>query len=313
MNVTTYFVIIGVSGFPALQLPIFLIVFIMYLLTLGGNMIIFLLVCFDRNLHTPMYFFLANLSILDICCSTVSLHKVIIAFISANNTTSLTDCLVQIFIFLCLTCDELLILTAMSYDRYVAICVPLHYHQIMNHKVSGLLAVMCWVSGVLESIPTFMELLKLKCFISNKINHFFCDIIPLMKLSCSNTSVLQLYILIVGGFACGFIPFALTFISYVFIIFTILKIKSSAGRRKAFYTCSSHLTVVTLLYTSLVFQYLRPNSSIDLSFTKFSSLFNTAAIPVLNPLIYSLKNKDVKTALRRRIQYTDLPHKSTLM
>ncbi|KAM5145584.1 olfactory receptor 5V1-like [Mantella aurantiaca] len=276
----------------------------MYLLALFGNTVIFSLVCLDPYLHTPMYF-LANLSILDICCPTVALHKIIIAFISGDNTISLTGCVVQVLMFLSLTCDELLLLTAMSYDRYVAICIPLHYHQIMNCKVCGVLATLCWACGFLEGIPTLMELLKLKCLISNKINHFFCDIVPLMKLSCDNTSVLQLYILTVGSFVSGFLPFALTFSSYVFIISTILRIQSSAGRRKAFYTCSSHLTVVTLLYTSLVLQYLRPNSMVNLSSAKFYSLFNTAAVPMLNPLIYSLKNKDVKAALMRRKYHSD--------
>nr|DBA20720.1 TPA: hypothetical protein GDO54_017470 [Pyxicephalus adspersus] len=296
------------SDHPELQLPIFLMVFIMYLLALSGNLTIIPLVCLDHGLHTPMYFFLVNLSILDICCSTVTL-QVIITFISADNTISFTTCIVQILIFLCTTCNELLILAAMSYDRYVAICKPLHYNQIINFGTCKLLAAICWACGILESIPSLLQLRKLKCFISNRINHFFCDIVPLIKLSCDDTSVLQLYILIVGNFVDAILPFVLTSISYAFIIATILKIPSSSGRQKAFYTCSSHLIVVIMLYTSLAIQYLRPNSMVDLSSAKLSSLFNTAVAPVLNPLIYSLKNKDVKAALRRRKKLIIRSHK----
>ncbi|KAG9478299.1 hypothetical protein GDO78_013346 [Eleutherodactylus coqui] len=291
---------------PLLHFFTFLLVFLIYLLTIGGNMTIFLLFCVDHHLHTPMYFFLANLSILDISCSTITLHKILSSFVSGDNTVSVPECFVQIFAFLSLTCDELLVLTAMSYDRYVAICKPLHYHLIMDSKLCALLASLCWVCGFLEGIPTFMGVFKLTCFESNQMDYFFCDVVPILKLTCSDKSFLQLYILIVGVFVSSFTPFALTFISYVFIIATILSIRTSSGRRKAFYTCSSHLTVVILLYASLVLQYLRPMSSINLGSNKYFSLFNAAAVPTLNPLIYSLQNKDVKAAIRRRIRCATL-------
>ncbi|XP_056397359.1 olfactory receptor 6C1-like [Hyla sarda] len=302
VSTTTYFIITGISDEPLLRCFVFFLVLVIYLLTLGGNISIFLLVCLDHHLHTPMYFFLANLSILDISCSTITLHKILISFISGDNTVSVVGCLVQIFAFLSLTCDELLVLAAMSYDRYVAICNPLHYHRVMDSKLCVLLASLCWVCGFIESIPTLMELFKLTCYESNKMDHFFCDIIPVLKLSCSDSSFLQLYILIVGTFIGGSTPFALTFISYIFIIIAILSIRSSSGRHKAFYTCSSHLTVVICFYASLVFQYLRPMSSINLGSNKYFSLFNTAVVPILNPLIYSLKNKDVKATIRRRMR-----------
>ncbi|KAG8552785.1 hypothetical protein GDO81_003061 [Engystomops pustulosus] len=297
----TYFIIAGISDDPRVQLNVFLLVLLTYLTALGGNITIFLLVCLDRRLHTPMYFFLANLSILDMSCSTITLHKILTSFMTGDKTVSILNCHVQIFTFLSLTCDELLLLAAMSYDRYVAICKPLHYHLVMNYRCCVLLASLCWAFGVLESFPTFMGINRLTCYTSNKMEHFFCDIIPVMKLSCSDTSFLQLYILIVGVFLSGFTPFVLTFISYIFIISTILSIRSSSGRRKAFYTCSSHLTVVITLYASLFFQYLRPSSSINLSSSKYFSLFNAAAVPILNPLIYSLKNKDVKAAISRAL------------
>ncbi|XP_069800162.1 olfactory receptor 6C1-like [Dendropsophus ebraccatus] len=304
VSTTTYFIIIGISEKPLLQYFVFLLVVLIYLLTLGGNITIFLLVCLDHHLHTPMYFFLANLSIMDISCSTISLHRILISFISGDNTVSVVECFVQIFLFLSLTCDELLVLAAMGYDRYVAICNPLHYYLVMDSKLCAILASLCWVFGLLESIPILMGLLKLTCYDSNRMDHFFCDIVPVLKLSCSDTSFFHFYIFTVGVLICGFTPFVLTFISYIFIISTILSIRSSSGRRKAFYTCSSHLTVVLCLYASLVFQYLRPTSSINLGSNKYFSLFNTAAVPILNPLIYSLKNQDVKAAIRRRIKFS---------
>ncbi|CAI9608604.1 unnamed protein product [Staurois parvus] len=298
-TLSTFFIIVGISDLAELQFPIFLLVLFMYFLTLGGNIAILLLICFDRHLHTPMYFFLANLSILDISSSTITLHKILLTFVSGDNTISLKVCLAQIYVFLSLTCDELVILTAMSYDRYVAVCNPFRYNVITNQGICALLITVCWMWGFLISLETFIELTRLTCFQSNKINHFFCDVVPVMKISCNDTSFLEIYILIVGLFVVAVIPFLLTLISYVFIIVSIMKIRTNIGRRKAFYTCSSHLTVVILLYATLIFQYLRLNSRDNLE-SKFSSLLNTAAVPVLNPLIYSLKNKDVKIALQRK-------------
>ncbi|XP_044161126.1 olfactory receptor 8B12-like, partial [Bufo gargarizans] len=298
-----YFIIAGVSDVPMIHILIFLLVLLIYLFTVGGNLTILLLVCLDPQLHTPMYFFLCNLSILDICCSTNNLNNVIISFISGDNRVSVLSCIVQIFIFLSLTCGELLVLAAMSYDRYVAICNPLCYHMIMDCKTCAILVIVCWLLGALESIPIFGELLRFSCYKSNVVNHFFCDIMPVQKLSCSDAYFLDLYILTVGVVISAFTPFLLTFVSYVFIIAAILKIRSTSGRHKAFYTCSSHLTVVILLYTTLAIQYMRPHSLVNLDSNKLMSLFNTAAVPILNPLIYSLKNKDVKAAFRRRMRY----------
>ncbi|XP_018421030.1 PREDICTED: olfactory receptor 145-like [Nanorana parkeri] len=294
-----YFIIAGMSDLPVLRLLIFLLVLIIYLITVSGNLTILVLVCLDHHLHTPMYFFLANLSILDISCSTITLHKILVSFISGNNIVSVVGCLIQIYMFFSMTCNELMILSAMGYDRYVAICNPLHYHTVMNPRVCAFLATVCWLFSFSENIPTLIQLCQLTCYKSNVINHFFCDVVPVTKLSCSDTFFLELYMLVVGSFIAGFFPFVLTFISYIYIIMAIRKIRTSTGRHKAFYTCSSHLTVVILLYSTLIFQYLRPHSMVSVNTNKLFSLFNTAAIPILNPLIYSLKNKDVKDALRR--------------
>ncbi|XP_075042076.1 olfactory receptor 6C3-like [Mixophyes fleayi] len=301
-TIMTYFIIKGISDVPELKTPIFLLVLLIYLITVGGNMTILLLVCMDHHLHTPMYFFLANLSILDMFSTTVTLHNVLVIFIRGENRVSYAGCMSEMYFFGFLTCDELLILTAMGYDRYVAICNPLHYHMVMNRRLCILLAIVCWLLGALEVVPYIILLLGFTCYTSNIINHFFCDLVPLMTLSCSDTSALEILSLTEGLILITFTPFILTFISYIFIISTILKIRSNTGRRKAFYTCSSHLTVVILLYTILFAQYLVPTSLDTTKSNKFFSLFNTAFIPILNPLIYSLKNKDVKSAMIRRLR-----------
>ncbi|XP_068103953.1 olfactory receptor 8A1-like [Hyperolius riggenbachi] len=296
-----YFIIKGISDVPELQLPIFLLVLLIFLTTLGGNMTILLLICTDHQLHTPMYFFLANLSVLDISCSTITLHKALLTFMTGDKLVSYVSCLLQMFFFLSFTCAEVLILTAMGFDRYVAICNPLRYRTVMTDRVCCGLAGICWVVGLLDIMPCLLKISSFTCYSSSEINHFFCDLVPLMKVSCSDISSLQLYVMIEGVFLSAFVPCMLTFISYVFIIRTILRISSSIGRRKAFYTCSSHLTVITLLYATLAYQYFRPIDYIALETNKLSSLFNTTVVPILNPLIYSLKNKDVKSALKRRL------------
>ncbi|KAM4696248.1 olfactory receptor 8U3-like [Rhinophrynus dorsalis] len=296
-----YFIIRGVSDIPELQAPIFLLVLLIYLLTIGGNMTIVLLVCLDPQLHTPMYFFLCNLSIIDMCSTTDTLHRVLMNFISGDNTVSFPACMAQLYTFASLTADELLLLTVMSYDRYVAICNPMHYPIIMNFRVCALLATVSWVLGFVECLPYIIIISSFSCFRTNEINHFFCDLLPIKSLSCSDTSVIDFFIITAGPIHVIF-SFFITLIPYIFIIATILRIQSNTGRRKAFYTCSSHLTVVILLYWTLVFQYLRPTSTNSLESNKLFSLLNTAVVPMLNPLIYSLKNKDVKSALRRRLR-----------
>ncbi|XP_068103832.1 olfactory receptor 5B12-like [Hyperolius riggenbachi] len=239
----TFFILNGFSDIPELEAPISLLVLVMYLTTLVGNIVILLLVFLDPLLHTPMYFFLGNLSVLDIGYTTITLHKSIDIFVTGDHEISFIDCMTQLYFFTWFACNDLMLLTSMGYDR---------------------------------------------------INHFFCDLLPLMEISCSDTSIVEMVIFIDGGLVAIFIPFLLTFTSYVFIIATIMKIKSSTGRRKAFYTCSSHLTSVLILYVSIVSQYLTPSGTFK--YSKLLSLFNSAVVPMLNPFIYSLKNKDVKSA-----------------
>ncbi|XP_068103846.1 olfactory receptor 2AP1-like [Hyperolius riggenbachi] len=299
-TMVTYFLLKGVSDVPEVHFLISLLVFLIYLTTLAGNTTILLLVLLDSHLHTPMYFFLCNLSILNIFTPTVALHRILVIFVTGNNVVSFTDCTAQVYFFGWFCGSELTLLTAMSYDRCVAICNPLHYSSVMNSKVCVGLVTFSWLFNLLESLPLIITLLQFSCYSSNIINHFLCDIIILKNMTCNDTSMLDLEIFTLGAFTV-FSPFLLTFISYVLIIATILGIKSRTGRSKAFYTCSSHLTVVSLLYTSLVCQYLTPIGTFRSG--KLLSLFNAALIPMLNPFIYSLKNKDVKTALQRQMKY----------
>ncbi|XP_053545510.1 olfactory receptor 5V1-like [Bombina bombina] len=298
----TFFIIKGISDVPKLQGPIFCLVLLIYIISIAGNMTIVILVCLDPHLQTPMYFFLCNLSLMDMSSITATLHKVFVIFITGNNKVTFAGCMTQLFLFLSFTGDELSILTAMSYDRYVAICNPLRYQALMNPKICILMATICWLYGFLQAIPYLYFISSFSCYRSNKINHFFCDVVPLMQVTCSDTSVLELYILTGSNILVGLTPSLLTCIPYIFIISTILKIRSSTGRRKTFYTCSSHITVVVLLYVTLFCQYIRPVSMDNLNSKKLLSLINTAAVPILNPLIYSLKNKDVKSALRQWVK-----------
>ncbi|XP_073498528.1 olfactory receptor 1N1-like [Phyllobates terribilis] len=299
-----YFIVKGISDLPEMQVPIFLLVFTIYLITLGGNLTILLLICLDHHLQNPMYFFLGNLSIVDISCSTITLHRILLSFLTGDKTIPVTECMIQTYMFGSLAGNELLILTVMSYDRYVAVCKPLNYHMVMNRRTCGLLASFCWVLGFVQSISHVGIFSTYVCYTSIEIDHFFCDIVPMMKMTCSDTSVLETLFFYQGLFFITIAPFVLTFMPYVFIIAAIVKIHTNSGRRKAFYTCSSHLTVVVLLYTMLGSQYLTPKSIS--SSKKLFALFNTAIVPMLNPLIYSLKNKDVKESMKRKFSCFNL-------
>ncbi|XP_063791858.1 olfactory receptor 2AP1-like [Pseudophryne corroboree] len=292
----SYFIIRGISELPELMLPVFLLVLLLYLSILSGNMTILLLVFGDHRLHTPMYFFLANLSILDISSTAVTLHKILTAFVTGNRTVSFAECMAHAYFFMALQCTILLMLAAMSYDRFLAICNPLHYHMVMSPKLCVLLAFLCWLAGFVEVIHHIYLLSHFTCYTSNYVDHFFCSVLQLIKLSCSDTSLLKLLIDIQSTFISGLLPLLMTVIPYIFIILAILKIHSSTGRHKAFYTCSSHLTVVILLYVTL---YLPPTLKDTLGSPKLFSLFNAVAVPLLNPLIYSLKNTEVKSAMKR--------------
>ncbi|KAM4696260.1 olfactory receptor 8G17-like [Rhinophrynus dorsalis] len=297
----SYFIIKGLTDLPQLQAPIFMLVLLIYLIILLGNSTILTLVCMDPKLHTPMYFFLSNLSVLEMCYTTVTMHKTLVSYISRNKKVSFSGCVAQMYFYVSFLCCEILLLAAMSYDRYVAICNPLHYSTIMNSKVCALLALPCWLLGLLEAIPAIFIIYDIHCFKSNEVNHFFCDLLALTKLFCKNASSMEHVIYSESVFVV-FIPFFLTILSYYCIIRNVLSIHSTSGRSKAFYTCSSHLTVVCLLYVTVSCLYIRPTSTFTLDSDKLSSLLITTLTPMLNPLIYSLRNKDVKLAFRRLLK-----------
>ncbi|XP_030042364.1 olfactory receptor 1019-like [Microcaecilia unicolor] len=302
MNETTVteFIIQGISEYPELQNLLFIVLLLLYLVALMANSVIVTLVCVDSFLHTPMYFFLCNLSLLDMCYTTVTLHKVLTIFSTGNDTISFTACMVQLYFFSAFASIEFYLLATMAYDRYVAICRPLHYMVIMNRKVCCVLSVVSWTIGFLDTMTYPILISQLSFCGPREINHFFCDPTALLKLSCSDTSVIE-NVLLSEGMFFGISPFLLTLTSYVLIISTILKIRSEEGRRKAFSTCSSHLTVVVLFYGTIMFTYMTPSSMFSQNQNKLFAVLYTTLVPMLNPVIYSLKNKQVKRAFKKII------------
>nr|XP_056720546.1 olfactory receptor 10A7-like [Euleptes europaea] len=296
------FILLGFGDLPELQIPLFLLFLVIYLLTMTGNLLIVVLVVADRHLHTPMYFFLGNLSFLESFCSSTVLPKMLSNLLTGEKMISFNSCFIQFFIFACLGGTECYLLSMMSYDRYLAICKPLHYAVLMNGRLSFQLAAVSWVSGVLVSTSLTLKISWLSFCGPNEIDHYFCDVIPdIRSLSCSDTTSFELSAFI---FTCVFTlpPFLLTLSSYISIIVSILRISSTTGRQKAFSTCSSHLTVVALYYGTLMLVYLLPRSKNLRDVKKVFSLFYTVLTPMVNPLIYSLRNVEVKEALRRRFR-----------
>ncbi|XP_029435868.1 olfactory receptor 1L4-like [Rhinatrema bivittatum] len=300
MTTATEFIILGLSANPQLQVPLFLVFLLIYLITLLGNLVIITVTCADPRLHTPMYFFLSNLALTDVCYSSNIVPKLLAIFLSRNKIISYAGCMVQLYFFLDFGCTEALLLTAMAYDRYAAICDPLRYSLIMNHRLCLLLAVASWIICFLLSELITASVSHLSFCASNVIDHFFCELIPLLKLSCSDTATIQSIMFVIVALMA--VPaFFVTLTSYSYIISSILRIRSAEGKRKAFSTCSSHLTVVSVFYFSIFFVYLRPTSSYSQEQGKILAMLYAAVTPMLNPLIYSLRNKEVKNAVRMAI------------
>ncbi|KAM9325044.1 olfactory receptor 1L4-like [Gastrophryne carolinensis] len=293
------FILLGLSHDPDMLIPVYVSILIMYLTCQYGNTLIMMLIYMDVRLHTPMYFFLSNLSFLDISYTSVTLPKLLAMFVSGYGISFL-GCMAQCHCVLTFQSTEYILLTAMAFDRFVAICRPLHYLLIMNYKVCVFLALFSWITINLFTVPITVQLSMLHFCGSCEVNHFYCDVMPLLQLSCSAISGIQI-VIFTAAVLLGIPCFLLTLTSYIFIVRNIMAIRTTGGRSKAFSTCSSHLTVVTLLYTVLFCQYLRPPSKSFLSEGKVISLLNIAVIPMLNPLIYSLRNKDVKHALKKVI------------
>ncbi|XP_066485461.1 olfactory receptor 10AG1-like [Tiliqua scincoides] len=292
------FILQGLSDDPNLKVILFSIFLVIYIILLAGNLLIILLTLADPALHTPMYFFLRNLSFLEICYTSVNIPKMLDNLLSRKKSISVIDCALQTYFAFFLGGSECFLLASMSYDRYVAICKPLHYPVLMSRKVYTSLAVASWLSGFFMSFGYTSMVFTLPFCGSNVINHFFCDIPPLLKLACGDTSRIEIAVFAVAMVFVS-LPFILILLSYAGIIAAILRISSSAGRKKSFSTCSSHLTVVILFFGSACIIYLKPNSTYSPNTDKYLSLFYTVVSPILNPVIYSLRNKEVKGALRR--------------
>ncbi|XP_030042623.1 olfactory receptor 1019-like [Microcaecilia unicolor] len=301
-NVTTAteFIILGFPEFPDLQIPFFLLFLLIYLIILLGNLTIITLTCLDSRLHTPMYFFLCNLSFLDISYTSITIPKLLDIFLRKRRHISATGCFTQAYFFMSTACIEFLLLTVMAYDRYVAVCHPLRYALIMNLRICVQMAAGIWIFGLAETVTHTVLISHFSYCGSIEINHFFCDLPALLKLSCTSTSTVDHMTYIIGAFLD--LPcIILTFVSYIYIISTILRIRSAEGRRKAFSTCSSHLTVVILFYGSLFSSYMRPTSTQSFNQNKLFAVLYNALIPMFNPMIYSLRNQEVKKALRKFI------------
>uniref|UniRef100_A0A8C0ATY8 Olfactory receptor n=1 Tax=Buteo japonicus TaxID=224669 RepID=A0A8C0ATY8_9AVES len=300
-TVLTEFILLGFTDRLEVEIPLFGLFLLIYTTTLVGNAGLILLVQLNACLHTPMYYFLSSLSFLDLSCSSAIAPKMLVNLLAQRKTISLIGCATQMFLFAAFADAECLILAAMAYDRYVAVCHPLLYTVAMSRRVCTSVVVGAYLSGGLTSlVHTSFTFTLLFCG-SNVINHFFCDIPPLLELSCSSTHVNEILLFTL----CGFIQtstFLTITVSYACILSTILRIRVAGSRHKAFYTCTSHLMAVGLFYGSLLFMYLQPSSSYSLDMDKVISVFYTVVFPMLNPLIYSLRNKEVKDALRRTVE-----------
>ncbi|XP_070584419.1 olfactory receptor 1f45-like, partial [Erythrolamprus reginae] len=292
------FILLGLGNPAQLQLFLFWFFLVIYLMIIIGNLLIFLLIVIDQHLHTPMYFFLAKLSCLDTCYSSIFLPKMLANMLNGKRTISVKECLGQYHLLCICAALETYLLAAMSYDHYSAICRPLVYASIMTKKFFFQLMAGTWINSFIFNIILIAVVSQLSFCGPNVIDHYFCDLRPLMKLSCSDTSFLKLF-----GFLMAVVftiaPFLLTLISYVCIICAIIKIQTTTGREKAFSTCSSHLIVVCLYYGTLIIAYVLPDTPSLRPLSKIFSITYTVMTPLINPFIYTLRNKEIHKALRR--------------
>ncbi|XP_032161616.1 olfactory receptor 2A12 [Mustela erminea] len=294
----TEVILLGFQVDPKLEVFLFAFFLLFYSLTVMGNGLILGLIWLDPRLHTPMYFFLSNLAIVDMSYASSIVPKMLANLIMETKTISFAPCLLQTFLYLALAVTECMSLVVMSYDRYVAICHPLHYTVIMSWRICTILAAMCWIFSFLLALVHITLILRLPFYGPQKINHFFCQIMSVFRLASADTRLNQI-VLFAGSVFVLVGPLCLVLVSYMHILLAILRIQSKEGRRKAFSTCSSHLCVVGLFFGSAIVMYLAPKSSHSQEQRKILSLFYSLFNPMLNPLIYSLRNSEVKGALRR--------------
>ncbi|XP_005342499.2 olfactory receptor 6C76 [Ictidomys tridecemlineatus] len=293
----TEFILLGLTDDPKLNLFIFLFLLFTYILSITGNLTIITLTLVDLHLKSPMYFFLRNFSFLEISFTTVTIPRYLVSIITGDKTISYNSCMTQVFFFILLGATEFFLLTVMSYDRYVAICKPLHYTTIMNSRICTLLVLGSWLAGFLIIFPPVIMGLQLDFCDSNIIDHFTCDTSPLLLISCTDTSFLELLAFILAILTL-ITTLTLVILSYAFIIKTILRIPSAEQRKKAFSTCSSHMIVVSISYGSCIFIYVKTSAKEGEALTKGIAVLNTSVAPMLNPFIYSLRNQQVKQSFK---------------
>ncbi|XP_044305952.1 olfactory receptor 5V1-like [Varanus komodoensis] len=297
-TVPSEFILLAFSDLSEWRFILLGFMLIAYLFIVMGNLLIILLICLEPCLQTPMYLFLSNLSLLDLCQTTTTIPQIIVFLISGGNTISSERCQAQLFCFVFFIGTETILLGVMAYDRYVAICNPLRYHVVMSQKMCAQLVSATWLTSSLNATVHIIFTFRLSFCGVNEINYFFCDISPLLAISCGGTSD-SITAMLACSPVMGFGPVMCIMMSYIHIIWRILKMTSSAGMKKAFSTCASHFTVVILFYGSSIFTYIRPLSSYSLNKDRMIALVNNILSPMLNPLIYTLRNKDVKMALQK--------------
>ncbi|XP_074852160.1 olfactory receptor 5J3-like isoform X2 [Carettochelys insculpta] len=297
-TVVTHFLFVGLTDRPESQVPLFVVFLVIYVLTLVGNLGMIVLIRLDPRLHTPMYFFLNNLSVVDVCYSSVFAPRMLVDFLVESHRISYSACLTQAFLFAVFITTEGFLLAVMAYDRYAAICNPLLYTAVMTKRVCICLVASSYAGGFLNALTHTCGLLRLSFCGPNVINHYFCDFPPLLQLACSDSHINEAVLSSFSG-VIAFVTLLIVLVSYMYILSTILRIRSAESRHKAFSTCASHFTAVIVFYGTVTFSYVQPSSSYAQEQEKVSAVFYTLVVPMLNPLIYSLRNKEVKNALKR--------------
>ncbi|NWH55739.1 O11A1 protein, partial [Fregata magnificens] len=297
-TVITTFLLLEFGSIPEMQSFLFLLFLVIYVVTVIGNILIFVLVVADRHLHKPTYFFLCNLSCLEICYSSTILTRMMSSFLAGDKSISIGSCITQFYFFGSLAVTESFLLSVMSYDRYLSVCKPFYYRAVTNSRYGLQLVAWSWMNGFLVT--------AISCFLTSQhsfcgpefIDHFFCGFTPVIKLSCCDTSLTEMLVFILSS-VCTLPPFLPTLVSYMSIITTVLRMSSTTGMQKAFSTCFSHLIVITVFYGCLIIFYVLPKAKTLRALNKVFSVFYTVVIPLLNPLIYSLRNREVKDALSK--------------
>ncbi|XP_049639994.1 olfactory receptor 6C2-like [Suncus etruscus] len=296
-TVLTTYILVGLTDDPILQILLFIFLLVTYVLSVVGNLTIIALTFLDSHLKTPMYFFLRNFSILEFTFTTVCIPRYLYSLSTGDNTITYNPCATQLFFVVVLGVTEFFLLTTMSYDRYIAICKPLHYTTIMNSKICIRFLIGCYLIALLIVLPPYIMGFDLEFCDSNVIDHFGCDAAPILKITCSDTEFLELYVFILAILTLLFTLFCII-TSYIYIIKTILRFPSAQQRKKAFSTCSSHMIVVSITYGCCIFIYIKPSAKEGVAINKVVSLLATSVTPVMNPFIYTLRNKQVVQAFK---------------